>query len=165
MRYSDRMSRLMRSLLIWLLVLAVPAQGAAVAAMLGCGPRHSAAAVVGGGSVLGPHDLARAHSHARTDARAPAAQDHHHAALAALPAGAGDAATLGSAAPEAVAAVAADAHKCSACASCCSAGAILNTVPTVPMPEFAAAVFADWVASVDPYAVAGPDRPPRRILA
>ena len=68
-------------------------------------------------------------------------------------------------APDAAAAVAADAHKCSACASCCSAGAILNTVPTVPMPEFAALVFADWVASVEPYAVDGPDRPPRPTLA
>ena len=135
---QSSMSRLMRSLLICLLVLVLPAQGAAVAAMVACGPRHQPAAM-GDGITLrasnGP-----AHSHAA----GPAGHDHHHAAE--------PAATD-------------DAHKCSACASCCSAGAILNTVPAEPLPELVAAVFARWVASVDPFAVDGPDRPPRPSLA
>ena len=173
MRYSDHMFCLMRSLLIWLLVLAVPAQGAAVAAMVGCGPRHPAAAVAGphghdhANAQAHPHANAHAnaYAHARADAGGPAAHDQHHAALPAPAADAGLASAIGSAAADAPAAGAADGHKCSACASCCAAGAILNTVPTVPMPALADAVFADWVASVDPYAVDGPDRPPRPVLA
>ena len=157
------MSGLMRSLLIWLLVLALPAQGAAVAAMVGCGPRQHAAAVVAGLSAAGLHAHAHAHSHA--DATGPAAHRHHHHAVPATGADAADASANTSPAPDGAAAVAADVHKCSACASCCSAGAILNTVPSVPMPEFATLVFADWVVSVGPFAVDGPDRPPRSILA
>ena len=151
------MSCLMRSLLIWLLVLALPAQGFAVAAMVGCGLRHQAAVGAGGAAQV-PHP----HPH---DAAGRAAHDFHHAALPAPTGDAGDASASSGPAPDATAAVAADSHKCSACASCCSAGAILNTVPSVPMPEFATLVFADWVVSVAPFAVDGPDRPPRRILA
>ena len=159
MRYSEPMSWLMRSLLIWLLVLAVPAQAAAVAARMGCGPRHQAAAVAGSGSAHGPHAYPHAHLAGQT------AHDHQHTAAPAAIGNAVDALASIHPAPETAAAVSSDAHKCSACASCCSAGAILNTVPTVPMPEFAAAVFADWAASVAPFAVDGPDRPPRSTLA
>ena len=157
------MSWLMRSLLIWLLVLALPAQGVAVAAMVGCGLRHQAAVVAGGAAQV-PHAHPHAHPHPH-DAAGRAAHDFHHAAVPAPTGDAGDASASSGPAPDATAAVAADSHKCSACASCCSAGAILNTVPSLPMPEFAALVFADWVASVAPFAVDGPDRPPRRILA
>ena len=155
------MSWLMRSLLIWLLVLALPAQGVAVAAMVGCGLRHQAAVVAGGAAQV-PHAHPHSHSH---DAAGRAAHDFHHAAVPAPTGDAGDASASSGPAPDATVAVAADVHKCSACASCCSASAILNTVPSVPMPEFAALVFADWVVSVDPFAVDGPDRPPRNILA
>ena len=136
------MSWLMRSLLIWLLVLALPAQSVAVAAMVGCGLGHQAAVVAGGAA-----QVPQAHAHPHP---------HPHDA---------DASASSGPAADATAAVAADGHKCSACAACCSAGAILNTVPSVPMPEFAALVFADWAASVAPFAVDGPDRPPRSILA
>lgn len=63
------------------------------------------------------------------------------------------------------AAPAADSHKCSVCASCCSAGAILNPLPHVPEPEIATTVFAAVPAAVDVFAVDGPDRPPRALLA
>ena len=63
------------------------------------------------------------------------------------------------------AAPAADSHKCSVCASCCSAGAILNPLPHMPEPEIATTVFAAVPAAVDVFAVDGPDRPPRALLA
>lgn len=159
MRYSGPMFWLMRSLLIWWLVLAVPAQAAAVAAMVGCGSRHQAAAVVG--AEVGH----RPHGHAHDHAAGQAAHDHHRSTASAGPADAAQASASGSPAPDANAVLSADAHRCSACASCCSAGAILNTVHSVPMPEFAVAVFEDWAASVAPFAVDGPDRPPRSRLA
>lgn len=56
-------------------------------------------------------------------------------------------------------------QKCSACASCCSLGAILTTVPVVPVTDSAPTVFAAVVPTVDAFAADGPDRPPRNVLA
>jgi len=56
-------------------------------------------------------------------------------------------------------------QKCSACASCCSLGAILNTVPVIPVADSAPTVFATVMPTVDAFAADGPDRPPRNILA
>ena len=56
-------------------------------------------------------------------------------------------------------------QKCSACASCCSLGAILTTVPVVPATDSAPTVFTIFVPTVDAFAVDGPDRPPRNVLA
>lgn len=56
-------------------------------------------------------------------------------------------------------------QKCSACASCCSLGAILTAVPDIPVTESAPTVFATVVPTVDAFAVDGPDRPPRIVLA
>lgn len=163
------MSRLVRTLLIWLLVLALPAQGAAVAAMIGCGPRHAATAPAGAEQAV--HGHAQGHSHSHTGPQA-ADHPHHPAADGAAVGHSADASTDASAstgqAPHSATAghaASADAHKCSVCASCCSAGAILNTVPSVPTPEIAPVVFAPLVASVAPFAVPGPDRPPRGALA
>ena len=58
-----------------------------------------------------------------------------------------------------------DKQKCSACASCCSVSAILNTVATIPAPAATPTVFAAVVPTVDAFAVGGPDRPPRIVLA
>ena len=46
LRYSPSMGLLVRSLLIWLLVLTVPAQGMAAVTMAFCGPGHAGAASV-----------------------------------------------------------------------------------------------------------------------
>lgn len=151
------MGLLIRSLLIWLLVLAVPAQGAAVAAMVGCGPKHH-----GGGSasaVLAPAVEAHAHTGMQ------AAGAHDHAVMAAVTGDADDASASTNQTPHTASAGSADAHKCSVCASCCSAGAILNTVPTVPAAQITRTVFADLLVAVDAFAVDGPDRPPRAVLA
>lgn len=159
-----------RMLLVWLLVLAVPAQGAAAVTMAFCGPSHHA----GGARAQAHQGLAEAHTHPAIDA--PSAHDHPAMAARAdddVGAAAISAATTAltpsaasapvSAAP--VKAVKADSPKCSACASCCTVAAILNTVPRVPAPGPTTAVFSAVVATVDAFAADGPDRPPRIALA
>jgi hypothetical protein len=148
------MGLLIRALLIWLLVLAVPAQGAAAATMAFCGPNHH-----GGGAAAQMQTAAPA-GHAHQDDAA--AQGHEHPQAAAL----ADEEPAASAVSSASAKVGdAGTHKCSACASCCSVGAILNSVPVVLAPVFTPTVFSAVVPSVDAFAADGPDRPPRLVLA
>ncbi len=157
-----------RTLLIWLLVLAVPAQGAAAATMAMCGPNHHAggpgAALVhvlaGGISSESQHNVPHAHSndHAQHGPATHAAHDHdHNHTMADVPAaGEASAPTQGMHAGQ---------HKCSACASCCSVSAMLSPVLAVPVPEVAPTVFSVVVPNVEAFSADGPDRPPRIILA
>lgn len=148
------MGLLIRALLIWLLVLAVPAQGAAAATMAFCGPNHH-----GGGAAAQMQPAAPAH-HAHQDGAA--AQGHEHPQAAVL----ADEESAVSAVSAASAKVSdASKHKCSACASCCSLGALLSSVLAVPAPVFTPTVFSTVVPGVDTFAADGPDRPPRIVLA
>jgi hypothetical protein len=142
------MGLLLRTLLIWLLALAVPAQGAAAATMAFCGPNHHG----GEQTSTASSDFAE-HSH-HGDATRHAEE---HAAALADESDASDASAL-------VKASHAAKQKCSACASCCSLGAILSTVPVVPVADSAATVFSTVVPTVDAFAADGPDRPPRYVL-
>ncbi len=148
------MGFLVRTILIWLLVVAVPAQGAVAATMAFCGPNHH-----GGGTSAQAQATAPAH-HAHHDASS--APDHEHPQVAPLTddvaSFAATAATSGKSSHSAQ-------HKCSACASCCSLGAILSSVLAVPAPVFGPTVFSAVVPSVDAFAAEGPDRPPRHVLA
>ncbi len=162
------MGLFVRSLLLWLLVLAVPAQGLAAATMVFCGPDHHAG---GGQPALALHDTHAEHQHpGHDDQNAP----HHPAdeqAEAQAEAQEVDDAQAGAQAQAAAPSAAqtrfvhADKHKCSACASCCSAAAILSRAPVLPAPEVTATEFAAVVPTVDPFATDGPDRPPRSRLA
>lgn len=133
---------MIRALLIWLLILALPAQGALAATMAFCGPSH--------------HDRA-----------AEAATAHHADATHAHHAGAGghvEETVVGqTAAPDKFAQ--SDLQKCSVCAACCSAAAIHDMVPKLPVLESVAADFVFLSPAVEPFAAGGPDRPPRRCLA
>ena len=141
---------MVRMLLIWLLALALPAQGVIAATMVFCGPNHhgqaTAAAVA--------HDADSAHR-----SLGSAANSHHEAvggqAEYTAPDEAAAAETLS---PSGM-------QKCSVCASCCSAAAIHDTVPKLPALEPVAADFAALASAVEPFAADGPDRPPRHILA
>lgn len=140
-----------RTLLIWLLVLALPVQGAAATTMAFCGPQHhgGAAAAVTNHSVTAGHvhdriEAAVAHVHAGADAPAPAAD--------------------GLDVPAKAKGGAADSHKCNVCGSCCSTGALISAVPTFPAANAASTVFSTVVATVDPFTAGGPDRPPRNLL-
>ena len=154
---------LIRVLLIWLLVLAVPVQGAAAATMAACGPNHHG----GVPTALTQQTLSAMHAHHGTQVQMA---HKHHDTFAGV--GQVDQETASSTSPESstVAATPAngghsDPHKCSACASCCSAGAILDTVLKIPAPVATSTVFSAVVPTVDAVAVDGPDRPPRMVLA
>ena len=141
------MGLLIRTLLIWLLVVAVPAQGAAAATMAFCGPNHHGSGAAAQMHVAAPGE----HAHHGVDAAA----DHAHPQVAAQ----------ADEDPSASATDHANKQKCSACAACCSVGAILGSVLTVPAPVFSPTVFAAVAPSVDTFAAGGPDRPPRIVLA
>ena len=148
------MGLLIRALLIWLLVLAVPAQGAAAATMAFCGPNHH-----GGGAAAQMQVAAPAkHAHHGGDV----ASEHEHPQATAV---ADEASSVSTAADASAKVSDASKHKCSVCASCCSVGAILSSVLAVPAPVVAATVFSAVVPSVDTFAADGPDRPPRMLLA
>lgn len=125
----------LRTLLIWLLALALPAQGVMAATMVLCGPNHHERA----SAVAAAHRLPDAAAHAEATAVDEAATPDRFAQS--------------------------DLHKCSVCASCCSAAAIHDTVPKLPVLEPVSAQFTALVSAVEPFAAAGPDRPPRQLLA
>ena len=150
------MHLLIRTLLIWLLVLAVPAQGTAAATMAFCGPDHH-----GGGAAAQMHAAAPA-KHAHHDGAVESEHEHEHAQATAV---AGEASSASTVALASAKVSDTNKHKCSACASCCSVGAILSSVLAVPAPVFTPTVFSAVVPSVDTFAADGPDRPPRMLLA
>lgn len=129
---------MIRALLIWLLAVALPAQGAMAATMAFCGPNHHERAAAA------PHHAGAAHAH-------HAAAGHH------------DASALASetTAPDKFAQ--SDLQKCSVCAACCSAAAMHDATPKLPVLEPAHADFAALRAVVEPFSADGPDRPPRRL--
>ena len=145
------MGLLIRTLLIWSLVLAVSAQGAAAATMKFCGPNHHAS------GAAAPLQRAAAAEHAHHDGAVAAEHEHPQAEVQADKGSAGSAASAK--------ASEASQHKCSACASCCSVGAILSSVLAVPAPVVTPTVFSAVVPRVDTFAADGPDRPPRIGLA
>jgi hypothetical protein len=151
------MGWLIRTLFIWLLVLAVPVQGAAAAAMVPCGPSHHG----GHAAVQTQPAVPQAHPH-HSGTGATGATAHEHAQAMAVAAEAPSVSAMpvvsDGFSPSAE-------HTCSACAACCSVGAILGSVLALPAPAVAPTVFATLVASVDPFAADGPDRPPRPVLA
>lgn len=151
------MGLLIRTLLICLLVLAVPAQGVAAATMAFCGPNHHDAAAASQAHRTSPVGHPEHVQHA-----SPAESAHAHQDIAALADGdeASSAVSGGSGKV-----VHADQQKCSACASCCSFGAILSTVLAVPVPAVTPTVFSTVVPTVDAFAADGPERPPRIVLA
>lgn len=150
----------LRTLFIWLLVLAVTSQGAAAASMAFCGSgHHGGASTLALGGVAAAHDHAQAHDHLQ-----PHQQPHQHAQTPAVPLGGDDA----NAATEAVAPAQhghAVTQKCSACAACCAVAAMLHAVLVVPAPSFGPTLFATVVPGVDAFAAEAPDRPPRAVLA
>ena len=137
LRYSLGMSQLVRSLFVWLLVLALPTQGWAAATMASCNQHHSAS------------------SHAADDGHVAHAHGDHGHALADAAGGT----------PIDAESAHASAHTCSACAACCSVGALPSPVLTVPEGAAAPTVFAALQPSVGIFAADGPERPPRQACA
>ena len=148
------MGLLIRTLLVWLLVLAVPAQGVAAVTMAFCGPNHHGGAAATSAAQAGSGEHADHHS---AEQGAPghhdmAAQADEDDSASASPA----ASSQGNHAVK---------QKCSACASCCSFGAILSPLLAVPAPAVTPTVFSAVVPTVSAFSTGGPDRPPRIVLA
>jgi hypothetical protein len=143
LRYSPLMRPLLKSLLLWLLALALPVQALAAAGMQHCGASHERMRVA-----------PAAHAHAHEEA-AGGGHEHHHAAAPAAEAQddhAGSGAGLAG-------------FSCSACAACCIALALpaAGVRSAAPPPEaYASALSA---VPVPPYVTGGLDRPPRGALA
>jgi hypothetical protein len=169
LRYSPGMGSRIRTLLIWLLALALPTQGMAAATMAFCGPNHHGA----GPAAHAQHAAAQ---HAHPGSAVQGGHTHHGANHAEHPgaihgahhAGAAQA-DEGSSSGDVGKAPAnlkqADSQKCSACASCCSAAALPASSPSLAAPDFSATVFAIVEPSVEPFAADGLERPPRIVLA
>jgi hypothetical protein len=149
-----------RTFLVWLLVLAVPAQGLAAVTMAFCGPMHDRAGVS-----LSHQPGHQAH-HEQAAGSSPAGHDHQ-AMLAVVQADGGTAHTadVADTAPTTAESPPQQGHKCSVCSTCCSVGALMNTVLAVPELAAAHTVFAAVVATVATAAVDGLERPPRAARA
>ena len=158
------MEQLLRTVLIWLVALAIPAQGMAAAAMLHYCPGHHAASVAQPKVRAQPGDLwlapadAATHSHARhraVDVDAAGDTGKHAASPDTADTAQGGEATF------ATKAVGSTNQKCSACASCC-AGLALPRAAVVPPaidPVRGVSVLPrSWAASI---VIDGPERPPR----
>ncbi len=147
------MDLLIRTLLIWLLVLAIPTQGVAAATMAFCGP------IPHGGATAMPADHAAAagHEHVHGGLEATVSRDHPRTDIPAL---AGDEHGV----PAKAQVGSADHHKCNVCGSCCSTGALISPVPTLSAVDAACASFSSLLATVDPFAADGPYRPPRKLF-
>ena len=140
----------LRSLLIWLMALALPIQAVAAAGMLHCGAAHrlmqvgSAAAVA-----LDAHD----HVHEAVP------HEHGDAGLD-LEMSAGDSSDAGSSTT-----ALGDDYTCSACANCCSAVALPASMVRLPAPPIAAHAAALPATNIDSFMPSGIERPPRTFLA
>jgi hypothetical protein len=165
---------LVRTVLIWLLVLALPAQGAAAATMAFCNPNHHADAGATASrqiAMAAPGLATPQHTHPHAVAGGLASHTHGHAvpqgggdddhavSSASSDTGTGSVASAGDL--SATKLVHSDKHKCSACASCCSAAVIGSTVLNVPAPGVTPTVFISVVPTVEKFSSDGPDRPPR----
>lgn len=136
---------------MWLLAVAVPAQGFAAASMFNCGPGH--------------HGAAQMHSH--DDESGGARTAHEHDGAAPLHSHAGELAVSaadGGHGAEAPAAQKIAKGSCSACASCCTGVALPASVVTfdaTPVHEFVVPLAP---SSIPAFLTDGPERPPRSIL-
>lgn len=140
----------LRSLLIWLMAVALPIQAVAAAGMQHCGATHrlmqvgSAAAVA-----LGAHD----HVH-------EAAPHQHGDAGLGVEMSAGDSSDSGSSTT-----ALGDDYTCSACANCCSAAALPASGVRLPAPSIAAQAAAMAATDLVSFMSGVIERPPRTFLA
>jgi hypothetical protein len=144
------MNRLIKTLLIWLLMLAIPAQGIAAGMQLSCGPMHH------GASMDKTH--AAPHSHDQTSAGDDHQHHDHHdmAQQADDTAASSDVADAGST----------HAGTCSACAACCVGAAMVSsTLNVLPHDGNVSTTVATLSASFTGFIPAGLERPPRVFLS
>lgn len=145
----------LRFLIVWLMAVALPLQALASVTMLHCGPSHER--MQGARSSVEADAVS---SHVHGSSLAAAAHDHDAGVVSAGHAGS-QSADAGQ--PEKRADP--GQYKCSACAACCSIGALPSPALAVPSPAVAPTVFFAVIPTVDAFVAAGPERPPRIVLA
>lgn len=157
------MNRVVRAVLVWLMVIAMPVQGMAASTMLSCGPGHGRMMA---GLAFDAQAARSSEAGEPMDGHVHAHVDAHHAPH--------DHATQGDAAASHAAADADGADSllphhgsfgCSACAACCSVLALPTgySLPEAPGPMHPVRMpLVEPVASHQPD---GLDRPPRTVLA
>jgi hypothetical protein len=134
----------LRTVLLWILMTALPLQGWAAAAMLHCGP-----------------------SHQRMDVTAPESGDHHDAAgsdhghLADL----GEVAASESHGKASHGSPSLAKFKCSACAACCLGLALPSMAPAFEPLERASTLVPPASSAPVVFLTGGQERPPRPFLA
>jgi hypothetical protein len=150
---------LVRLIVAWLLMAALPMQGMAAASMLFCGQ--------GGGAVTGAASHGSHGAQPGHQSGDPAAHDHgHHAAAAAAHGhdGHGDVAhgpAAGAGHDDPDHASAGGDHSCPICASCCNIVALAEHPPLSFAPDAAAAQLPQPAAHILSRASPRPDKPPR----
>lgn len=140
----------LRTLLMWLLVLAVPAQGASAATMAFCGPGHH-------GAVQVLHDGDPGSADAHTHHTNGVSVDHEHPKADTDEAGSSGVSVSGKVIHHVK-------HKCSACASCCAAAALPSAFIALPTPILADSFLPLAPRSVASVPIDGVERPPRSLL-
>lgn len=161
------MGQLFRTVLIWLVALAVPAQGMAAVTMLHCGPgHHGAQAAQSSGQTL-PDASQAAGEHAA----------HGHASHPHLDTNTVSDTAQNPASPDASAAAQVDKtidpvkvakaayQKCSACASCCAGLALPSKAAIPPTIDAAREVTVLSLPEAASVVIDGPERPPRILRA
>ncbi len=159
------MGHLIRTILVWLVAIAIPAQGMAAATGFHCSPGHAGM------------QTSQRMTQPLPEASAPAHAAHGHASHAAPNADAvsdnGPSATVPDTSRAGQTKVAADAvkgaksslQKCSACASCCAGLALPSTAIMPPSIDPASAVSVLSQSMVASIFHDGPERPPRILHA
>lgn len=135
------MSRIFNTALIWLVMLAIPAQGFAASTMLFCGPMHERMAGVSAASEQSGHQHASG-----------VTPDYQHHAASQTPDDPGKAGDLAK-------------FSCSACAACCVGAALVASNENLPLAD---QTYERIISSSLPhigFVTGGPKRPPRSILA
>lgn len=143
------MKHVIKTLLLWMLLLVLPAQAIATAAKMSCGPNHHA--------TLAEKNVARTHHDANHG-------DHHHAE--------NEAAVSDTALPDLADASPSDSSTsvksafCSACAACCVGAAVVST-----QMDWSPSFTGTFIPALSPppsftgYIPAGLERPPRHIFS
>ena len=146
------MGSILRTVLLWLMAIALPVQGMAASAMLVCGPSHERMTQsVGSEAHEAVHAIA--HHQAAANPAGPTADAHHAVDTDDTGADAsGKFTDLGK-------------YKCSACAACCSMLALPAGVAWLGEPGLVNAIPGAPAAAAPSYLTEGIERPPRALFA
>lgn len=131
-----------RTVLVWLMALAIPVQGLAAAGMRHCGVGPGPVTVAVSGAAMQTHAYAHSHSHA-DDGPAHDAHHAHHAHADAPDAG----------------------HACSACAACCVSLGLPAPALRLPAPPPEAGISSLPMTRLYSFVPSGLERPPRTLRA